>query len=184
MAAPPRERPTVFWYYSRPPPHRHRGRAEGRRAAEGRGWGRDGVFELLARLIQCEAGGEGDTGMAAVASVVMNRVRASTGEYARVGQGSIRKIILQPGQFTCAQETVGGRPNPQNIYNMRPEDVQYSIAQWAMAGNRVIGLGEALWFFNPYSPDCRPNFPSQVGVFTTRIRNHCFYDPTPAYNDT
>ena len=141
-------------------------------------------LELLARLIQCEAGGEGDTGMAAVASVVMNRVRASTGEYARVGQRSIRKIILQPGQFTCAQETVGGRPNPQNIYNMRPEDVQYSIAQWAMAGNRVIGLGEALWFFNPYSPDCRPNFPSQVGVFTTRIRNHCFYDPTPAYNDT
>ena len=31
--------------------------------------------ELLARLIQCEAGGEGDNGMKAVASVVMNRVR-------------------------------------------------------------------------------------------------------------
>ena len=46
MAAPPRERPAVFWYYSRPPPHRHRGRAEGRRAAEGRGWGRDGVFRF------------------------------------------------------------------------------------------------------------------------------------------
>ena len=28
--------------------------------------------ELLARLIECEAGGEGDIGMAAVASVVMN----------------------------------------------------------------------------------------------------------------
>ena len=67
-------------------------------------------LELLARLIQCEAGGEGDTGMAAVASVVMNRVRASAGEYARVGQGSIRKIILQPGQFTCAMETVRGQP--------------------------------------------------------------------------
>ena len=80
-------------------------------------------LELLARLIQCEAGGEGDTGMAAVASVVMNRVRASTGEYARVGQGSIRNIILQPGQFTCAQETVGGRPNPQNIYNMLRQKV-------------------------------------------------------------
>lgn len=110
-------------------------------------------LELLARLIQCEAGGEGDTGMAAVASVVMNRVRASAGEYARVGQGSIRKIILQPGQFTCAMETVRGQPNQQNIYNMRPEDVQYQIAQWAMAGGRVINLGQALWFFNPYSPD-------------------------------
>ena len=28
--------------------------------------------ELLARLIECEAGGEGDNGMRAVASVVMN----------------------------------------------------------------------------------------------------------------
>ena len=31
--------------------------------------------ELFARLIQCEAGGEGDTGMRAVASVIINRVR-------------------------------------------------------------------------------------------------------------
>ncbi len=141
-------------------------------------------LELLARLIQCEAGGEGENGMKAVASVVMNRVRASAGEYARVGQGSIRKIILQPGQFTCAMETVRGQPNQQNIYNMRPEDVQYQIAQWAMAGGRVINLGQALWFFNPYSPTCRPNFPSEVGVYVTRIRNHCFYNPTAAYYDT
>lgn len=32
--------------------------------------------ELLARLVQCEAGGEGENGMKAVASVVMNRVNA------------------------------------------------------------------------------------------------------------
>ena len=32
--------------------------------------------ELFARLIQCEAGGEGENGMKAVASVVMNRVHA------------------------------------------------------------------------------------------------------------
>ena len=55
--------------------------------------------ELLARLIQCEAGGEGNTGMAAVASVVMNRVNARGGEYARVGQGSIRNIIF----FRCSR---------------------------------------------------------------------------------
>lgn len=140
--------------------------------------------ELLARLIQCEAGGEGDTGMAAVASVVMNRVRASTGEYARVGQGNLRNIIFQPGQFTCVQETVGGRPNQQNIYNMRPEDIHYQIAEWAMAGNRLNNLGQALWFFNPYSPACRPNFPSEVGRYVVRIGDHCFYAPTPAYNDT
>ena len=37
--------------------------------------------ELLARLIMCEAGGEGEDGMRAVASVVMNRVNSPTGEY-------------------------------------------------------------------------------------------------------
>ena len=43
--------------------------------------------ELLARLIECEAGGEGNDGMAAVASVVMNRVYTPYGEYARVSNG-------------------------------------------------------------------------------------------------
>ena len=47
--------------------------------------------DLLARLIQCEAGGEGDNGMKAVAGVVMNRVHASGGEYARTGGGSSRR---------------------------------------------------------------------------------------------
>lgn len=32
--------------------------------------------ELIARIVQCEAGGEGDSGMKAVATVIMNRVRA------------------------------------------------------------------------------------------------------------
>lgn len=140
--------------------------------------------ELLARLIQCEAGGEGEIGMKAVAGVVMNRVNVLGGEYQRVGQGSLQNIVFQPGQFTCLAETVGGVYNPQNIYNMRPTDVHYSIADWAMAGNRLTGLGDALWFFNPFSDTCRQNFPSQVGVFRVRIGDHCFYDPTEAYYDT
>jgi len=140
--------------------------------------------ELLARLIQCEAGGEGDNGMKAVAGVVMNRVHAKGGEYARVGQGSIRNIIFQPYQFVCASETEGGVYNPQNIYNMRPEQIHYDIADWAIAGNRLPGLGEALWFFNPYSETCRPNFPSRVGQFAARIGDHCFYEPTSYYSET
>ena len=31
--------------------------------------------ELIARIVQCEAGGEGDNGMRAIATVIMNRVR-------------------------------------------------------------------------------------------------------------
>ena len=140
--------------------------------------------ELLARLIECEAGGEGENGMKAVAGVVMNRVEAAGGEYARVGQRSIRKIILQPGQFVCASDMVRGSYNPQNIYNMQPTDVHYDIADWAIAGNRIPEVGEALWFFNPYSPYCQPYFPTAVGEFRARIGDHCFYTPTAAYFDT
>ena len=140
--------------------------------------------ELLARLIQCEAGGEGDAGMRGVAGVIMNRVNAPGGEYLRVGQGSIRNIIFQPGQFSCVQEFVGGRPNLQNIYNMRPEAIHYEIADWAIAGQRLYNVGQALWFFNPYSPNCQTYFPSNVGIFTARINEHCFYNPTDAYFQT
>lgn len=137
--------------------------------------------ELLARLIQCEAGGEGFDGMMAVAGVVMNRVYAPAGEYARIGQGSIRRIILQPGQFVCASETENGRYNPQNIYNMNPSQLQYDIADMAISGQRLPDFGQALWFYNPYSAGCRQNFPSEVGYYFTTLGNHCFYNPTDLY---
>lgn len=63
--------------------------------------------ELIARIVQCEAGGEGDNGMRAVASVIMNRVNVPGGEYARISQdGSIRNIIYQQGQFDCTREMI------------------------------------------------------------------------------
>lgn len=94
--------------------------------------------ELIARIIQCEAGGEGDNGMRAVATVIMNRVNASEGEYARISNGgSIRNIIFQPGQFDCATDNLYGRYNPQNIYNMNPTEEHYQIADWAIAGNKL-----------------------------------------------
>jgi N-acetylmuramoyl-L-alanine amidase len=137
--------------------------------------------ELLARLIQCEAGGEGENGMKAVASVVMNRVRALEGEYSRISDGgSLRNIVFQPYQFECALEGNNG----QNLYNMRPEGIHYDIAEWALGGGRLPGVGNSLWFYNPYSPDCGSYFPSGVGEFANRIGDHCFYVPTGAYSQT
>ena len=50
--------------------------------------------ELFARLIQCEAGGEGTAGMQAVATVIMNRATTTVGEFARVNNGGdVRAII-------------------------------------------------------------------------------------------
>ena len=140
-------------------------------------------LENLARTIKCEAGGEGENGMKAVASVIMNRVNITYGEYGRL-EKTVRAIVYQKGQFDCAMENIGGRVNTQNIYNMRPEQIHYDIANWAIAGNRLENLGYALWFFNPFSPTCRTYFPSKVGVFVIRIGDHCFYNPTDAYKNT
>ena len=142
--------------------------------------------ELLARIIQCEAGGEGDNGMKAVASVVMNRVNASEGEYARISQGgSIQNIIYQEGQFDCATDVLVGRYNPQNIYNMVPTDEHYYIADWAISGNRLPEIGICLWYLNPFRPTCGSTFPyNGSGTLHTRLGEHCFYRPTSLYANT
>lgn len=142
--------------------------------------------ELIARLIQCEAGGEGDNGMKAVATVIMNRVQAIGGEYARVSQGgNIQKIIFQPGQFDCVRETINGQYNSQNIYNMNPTNVHYEIADWALSGNKLNEIGECLWYLNPFRPSCGSTFPSNgSGTLHTRLGDHCFYRPTAKYLDT
>ena len=138
--------------------------------------------ELLARIVECEAGGEGENGMKAVACVVMNRVNVTYGEYGRLD--TIRSVVYQQGQFNCVRETLGGKTNLQNIYNMRPDQIHYDIANWAIAGNRLTNLGFALWFFNPLSSTCRDFFPSNVGRFVIRIGDHCFYNPTELYANT
>ena len=140
-------------------------------------------LELFARILRCEAGGEGENGMKGVACVVMNRVQIDYGEYGRLG-GTIRDVIYQKGQFDCVRETVGGTYTAQTVYNLSAEQIHYDIANWAIAGNRLPSLGFALWYFNPFSPTCRPNFPSNVGEFVIRIGNHCFYNPTSAYAQT
>ena len=138
--------------------------------------------ELIARLVQCEAGGEGDNGMRAVATVVMNRAYVPVGEYSRVSQGgNIRNIIFQPGQFDCTREMINGKYNPQNIYNMNPTDFHYEIADWVLANE----IGECLWFLNPFRPNCGSVFPyNGSGTFHTRIGEHCFYRPTANYANT
>jgi len=141
--------------------------------------------ELLARIIKCEAGGEGENGMKAVASVIMNRVHVAYGEYARVCQGDLRKVIYQRGQFDCVRSVLGGKPNPQTIWANPPEEIHYQIADWALSGNRLYTTGSALWYFNPFSPTCPYYFPyNRTGRFQVRIGEHCFYNPTELYAQT
>lgn len=144
-----------------------------------------GARELLARIIQCEAGGEGAVGMQAVATVVMNRVHVSGGEYLRIGQGDIQNVIFQQYQFDCARTEIGGKYNQQNIYNISPEPENYQIADWALSGNTLSAVGDCLWYFNPFSEYCPKHFPQNgSGIYHARINNHCFYRPTSLYWET
>ena len=102
----------------------------------------------------------------------------------RGGAKTLLSFFSHPSQFVGASEPGGGAYNPQNIYNMRPEAIHYEIADWAIAGNRLPDVADSLWFYNPFSPDCRSRFPSNVGYWQTRIGDHCFYNPTNAYYDT
>lgn len=141
--------------------------------------------ELLARLIKCEAGGEGDIGMKAVASVVMNRVHVAEGEYQSVNQGNMRKVITQPGEFTCLLSSINDIPNPQTIWSTPPEQIHYDIADWALAGNTLSGVGNCLWYMNPYLPTCPSYFPyNGSGIIFNRINLHCFFEPTTLYYQT
>ena len=64
------------------------------------------------------------------------------------------------------------------------ESNDYEIVDWAMAGGRLFGVDDSLFFFNPYSSTCPTYFPTQVGVIHNRVGDHCFYRPTSLYADT
>lgn len=143
--------------------------------------------EMMARLIKCEAGGEGEDGMRAVASVIMNRATVPYGEFFRVSNGGdVRNIMQQPGQFNCMTDTLRSGYNPQNIWNMQVDQVHYEIADWALAGGRLGAVANSLFFYNPYSTQCANYFPpgNKIGVIHNRINQHCFYIPTERYTKT
>lgn len=141
--------------------------------------------ELFARIIKCEAGGEGLDGMQAVATVVMNRVHVAYGEYLRVCQGDLRRVLEQPFQFTCMLTTVYGEENLQNVWNTPPEKIHYDVVDWALAGNVHQGVAECLWYMNPFSPTCPNPFPyNGSGSLFNRVGQHCFYLPTELYAQT
>jgi len=140
--------------------------------------------ELLARIIKCEAEGEGENGMKAVATTIMNRVNVPSGEYQRVGQGNIRIIMLQPNQFYCTAVSINGIPTNRNVFTTPPESIHYEIADWALGGGKSFGVTNSLWFLNPQY-QCANDFPAnKSGKYFTTVNQHCFYTPTPKYKTT
>lgn len=99
-------------------------------------------------------------------------------------KNSVNKPILIHLVIYHNHDNINGAYNPQNVYNMTPDPIQYEIADWALAGGKLSTVGNSLFYFNPYSNACPTYFPSKVGILYTRIGEHCFYAPTNAYADT
>lgn len=91
-------------------------------------------LNILAALVQCEAGGESYEGQLAVASVVMNRVRC--GAY----PNTITDVIYASGQFSPANSTK--MSNLALSGNIKASCLQ--AAQEAINGN--CNIGDALHF--------------------------------------
>lgn len=92
-----------------------------------------GELDLLAAIIECEAGGESHTGKVAVGAVIMNRVRS--GQF----PNSISDVVYQSGQFS---PVASGKLSSVLARGARSDC--YQAAQDALNGSNPIG--GALYF--------------------------------------
>ncbi|MED4261986.1 cell wall hydrolase [Priestia aryabhattai] len=89
--------------------------------------------DLLARLVEAEAGGEPYAGKVAVAVVVLNRVDSAD------FPNSIHDVIYQSGQFS---------PVSNGQINNTPSADSVRAVNEALSENRSLGAG-SLFFYNP-----------------------------------
>lgn len=80
-------------------------------------------FELLARVIEAEAGGESDYHKLCVGTVVMNRVDSE--KY----PDTIEGVIYQPGQYQCVTNS---------HINKEPSESSYEAAESILDGRRMF----------------------------------------------
>ena len=125
--------------------------------------------ELLARLIQSEALGEGEQGMLLVGNVVINRVVANCDVFRNTR--SITEVIYQKNAFSGV-----GQP----LFNQPVNAKEKELALRNIDGYRIEPATNALWFKNPGSNvSCPQQF---YGELSGRYKNHCFYAPGAKLN--
>lgn len=101
--------------------------------------------ELLARILQAEAGSQGVSGKLAVGSVIRNR--AAEGGY---GQG-IRGVITNPGHFSPVNYYTGyaGGEQGVNFERINPAEDTYAVADAILSGRYDDPTAGATHFYNP-----------------------------------
>ena len=92
-----------------------------------------GELDLLAAIIQCEAGGESHEGKVAVGAVIMNRIQSSD------FPNSIRDVVYQGGQFS---PVASGKLS--SVLQEGARSDCYAAAQEALNG--VNPVGDSLYF--------------------------------------
>lgn len=124
--------------------------------------------ELLARLLQAEAGSEGALGRLAVGSVIRNRAQA--GGY---GEG-IRGVMMRPGQFSPLNSVTGyaGGEQGRDFVSIEPTDVDYQVADAVLSGQITDPTGGATHFYNP--DISQPSWGQSAGGEWQRIGRHVF----------
>lgn len=79
--------------------------------------------ELLAHLIEGEAGNQEDECQRAVGNVVMNRIESDK------FPDSIKEVIYQKGQYACTWD---------GNFEKTPSERAYANARWLLEGNRIL----------------------------------------------
>ena len=118
--------------------------------------------ELFARLIQCEAGGEGEQGMAAVATVVMNRATATEGQFSRIGNGGDVRGCYNPAGSVRLYARIGCR-FLQSAKRIQYDSFGYTLRDRRLGyGRRTSGRNRQFPFlFQPVQRRMSPEFSSR-----------------------
>jgi hypothetical protein len=124
--------------------------------------------ELLARTLQAEAGNQGLGGMIAAGSVIMNRLGSN---------GSLRNVILKPGQFSAWNSVTGyaGGEQGQNM-DFTPSAEAYKAADALLSGEYQDPTGGATHYYNPSIST--PSWGQEAGGQWTKIGAHLFGTPS------
>lgn len=125
-------------------------------------------IDTLARTLWGEARGEGETGMHAVANVIMNRVRNP-----RWWGNTVETVCLQPAQFTCWSHK---DPNYEKLKSVTVETDQtfakaLDIATKAIEFGITDITGGADHYYNPLYASPKWALENRV---TKKIGNHVF----------
>lgn len=108
----------------------------------------DRDVDLLTRTMLGEAAGEGATGLAAVAHVIVNR--AIDGGY---GGSGIESVVLAPKQFSAWNTGAGGNNPSKWDVNSQAYQNARQIALTVLGGHNVDPTGGATHYYSPRGMD-------------------------------